>query len=112
MLSGLPSKPSYRKITTDFPRDPSYNIHMSVRESSAKPVGVETKTKPVTRTALYRKYRPSNLDEIIGQPQVTDILKSVASKRDFSHAYLLTGQRGTGKTSVARILAHLINQTP
>lgn len=111
MPSGQPSKPSYRKITTDFPRDPSYNIHMSVRESSDKPVGVDTKTKSAVRAALYRKYRPTNLDEVIGQPQVTEILKSVAKSRDFSHAYLLTGQRGTGKTSVARILAHLINQT-
>ncbi|MCL1877014.1 DNA polymerase III subunit gamma/tau [Candidatus Saccharibacteria bacterium] len=63
------------------------------------------------RLALYRKYRSRNLDEIIGQPQVTDILKSVAKSGKFAHAYLFTGQRGTGKTSVARILAHLINGT-
>lgn len=61
--------------------------------------------------ALYRKYRSRNLGEIIGQTQVTDILKSVTNSGKFAHAYLLTGQRGTGKTSVARILAHLINKT-
>lgn len=61
--------------------------------------------------ALYRKYRSQNLDEVLGQSQVTDVLKA-ATKRDvFAHAYLLVGQRGTGKTSVARILAHLINAT-
>ena len=61
--------------------------------------------------ALYRKYRPRTLDEIIGQPQVTDILKPVADSGKFMHAYLFTGQRGTGKTSVARILARAINGT-
>lgn len=62
--------------------------------------------------ALYRKYRSRNLDEVLGQPQVTTILKAAAKNDDFAHAYLLVGQRGTGKTSVARILAHLINATP
>ena len=61
--------------------------------------------------ALYRKYRSKNLDEILGQPQVIDILKVSAEKDSFAHSYLLVGQRGTGKTSVARILAHLINAT-
>ncbi|MDR0957334.1 MAG: DNA polymerase III subunit gamma/tau [Candidatus Nomurabacteria bacterium] len=64
-----------------------------------------------THLALYRKYRSRSLDEIIGQPQVTDILKAVTASGNFAHAYLFTGQRGTGKTSVARILAHLINGT-
>ncbi|MCL2038177.1 DNA polymerase III subunit gamma/tau [Candidatus Saccharibacteria bacterium] len=68
--------------------------------------------KASTNLALYRKYRSRTLDEIIGQPQVTDVLKSAAATKNYAHAYLLTGQRGTGKTSVARILAHLINETP
>ena len=59
--------------------------------------------------ALYRKYRPTKLDEVIGQPQVTDILAAMARTGNFAHAFLFTGQRGTGKTTVARILAHLIN---
>lgn len=63
-----------------------------------------------TKLALYRKYRPTSLDQVIGQPQVTDILQAAAKDGRFAHAYLFTGQRGTGKTTVARILAHLVNQ--
>lgn len=62
-----------------------------------------------TRLALYRKYRPTKLSEVIGQPQVTDILEAAAKRDQFAQSYLFTGQRGTGKTTVARILAHLIN---
>lgn len=65
-----------------------------------------------TRLALYRKYRPTKLSEVIGQPQVTDILAAMAKQHNFAQSYLFTGQRGTGKTTVARILAHLINETP
>ena len=62
-----------------------------------------------TKLALYRKYRPTSLDQVIGQPQVTDVLAAAVKTGSFAHAYLFTGQRGTGKTTVARILAHLIN---
>lgn len=61
------------------------------------------------KLALYRKYRPTTLGQVVGQPQVTDILAASAAANSFAHAYLFTGQRGTGKTTVARILAHLIN---
>lgn len=62
--------------------------------------------------ALYRKYRSKRLSEVVGQNHVTDILtRSLAAGR-ISHAYLLTGPRGVGKTSIARILAHEINQLP
>lgn len=60
--------------------------------------------------ALYLKYRSRNLDEVLGQDHIIEILKSALKKGKISHAYLLTGPRGTGKTSVARILAHEINQ--
>lgn len=59
--------------------------------------------------ALYRKYRPTSLDQVIGQPQVTDLLQAMAQSGEFAHSFLLVGQRGTGKTTVARILAHMIN---
>jgi DNA polymerase-3 subunit gamma/tau len=63
-------------------------------------------------TALYRKYRSKSLDEIVGQPHITDILKRAIKAGRISHAYLLTGPKGVGKTSVARILAHEINELP
>ncbi len=63
-------------------------------------------------TALYRKYRSKSLDEIVGQSHITDILRRAIKAGRISHAYLLTGPRGVGKTSVARILAHEINDLP
>lgn len=62
--------------------------------------------------ALYRKYRSRSLDEIVGQEHVTSLLKRALDRERIAHAYLFTGPRGTGKTSVARILAHEINQLP
>lgn len=59
--------------------------------------------------ALYRKYRSKNLDEVVGQGHITDILKNAIARGRVSHAYLFTGPRGVGKTSIARILAHEIN---
>lgn len=62
--------------------------------------------------ALYRKYRSKNLDEVVGQEHVTTTLKNALKSGKISHAYLLTGPRGTGKTSIARILAHAVNDLP
>lgn len=62
--------------------------------------------------ALYRKYRSTTLDEIVGQSHVTSLLKEAIKQERISHAYLLTGPRGVGKTSIARILAHEINHLP
>jgi DNA polymerase-3 subunit gamma/tau len=62
--------------------------------------------------ALYRKYRSKSLDEVIGQSHVTDILRRSLAQGRIAHAYLLTGPRGVGKTSIARILAYEINKIP
>ena len=59
--------------------------------------------------ALYRRYRPKTLAEVIGQEQITSVLEKSLQNGKLSHAYLFIGPRGTGKTSVARILAHRIN---
>jgi DNA polymerase III subunit gamma/tau len=62
--------------------------------------------------ALYRKYRSKSLAEVVGQDHITTILARAIKAGRISHAYLLTGPRGVGKTSVARILAHEINGLP
>jgi DNA polymerase-3 subunit gamma/tau len=61
--------------------------------------------------ALYRKYRSSSFDEVLGQDHVVKTLTTAISHGRFSHAYLFTGPRGVGKTSVARLLARSLNCT-
>jgi len=55
--------------------------------------------------ALYRKYRPKDFSEVLGQDHITKVLESSIRDNKVSHAYLFVGSRGTGKTSVARIFA-------
>lgn len=59
--------------------------------------------------ALYRKYRPKNLDEVAGQSVILKILSNSIKNNKISHAYLFCGPRGTGKTSVAKIMAKILN---
>ena len=60
-------------------------------------------------TALYRKFRPKNFYEIVGQDHITQTLKNQIKTNRIGHAYLLTGGRGTGKTTTAKIFARAIN---
>jgi len=62
--------------------------------------------------ALYRKYRSRKLSEIVGQEHVTTLLENALKLDRVAHAYLFTGPKGVGKTSIARILAHEINELP
>lgn len=59
--------------------------------------------------ALYRKYRSRSLQEVVGQENIVEALTRALQTKKISHAYLFTGPRGVGKTTVARILAHEVN---
>ena len=59
--------------------------------------------------ALYRKYRPRNFSEVVGQKNIVKTLKNQVTDNHISHAYLFTGSRGTGKTSCAKIFAKAVN---
>ena len=60
-------------------------------------------------TALYRKFRPLNFSEMVGQEHITRTLRNQVIEKRVGHAYLFNGGRGTGKTSAAKILARAVN---
>lgn len=62
--------------------------------------------------ALYRKYRPIDFNDVIGQSVIVQTLKNSIETSKISHAYLFAGPRGTGKTTVAKIFARIINEVP
>ena len=62
----------------------------------------------MSQRALYRKYRSTSFDEVLGQDHIVNALSKAIEQKSFGHAYLFTGPRGVGKTSIARLLAHQI----
>lgn len=66
-----------------------------------------TEKKP-EHTTLYRKYRPHTFNEVLGQDHIVSVLKQSAESGQPSHAYLFSGTRGVGKTSIARIFARTL----
>jgi DNA polymerase III gamma/tau subunit len=65
-----------------------------------------------THTSLYRKYRPQTFTDVIGQDHIVRVLQSAIEKKTPHHAYLFTGTRGIGKTSIARIFARELGVEP
>ena len=59
--------------------------------------------------ALYRKWRPKDFEDVVGQDHITVTLKNEVASGKFSHAYLFTGSRGTGKTTCSKIIAKAVN---
>src|SRR5579872_3529144 len=68
--------------------------------------------EPRAPRALYREYRPNKFAEVRGQEEVVSVLKASVEKDEIAHAYLFAGGRGTGKTSMARILADALGTSP
>src|SRR5947207_12684778 len=63
----------------------------------------------VSQTSLYRRHRPQSFDEVVGQQHVVRTLRNAVERDRVHHAYLFVRSRGTGKTSLAKILARSLN---
>lgn len=68
--------------------------------------------KEEAHMALYRKYRPGSFAEVVGQDHIVKAIEGALKAGKVSHAYLLTGARGTGKTTIARIIANVLGTSP
>ena len=92
----------FRRIFRDAAFFCIYNVCLLTYQINSYTVGMDS-------IALYRKYRPTDFASVRGQEHVVSVLKSSADSGRPAHAYLFAGGRGTGKTSMARILAIALN---
>ena len=79
-------------------------IHASILKNS-----IDMKDEKQSHLVLYRKHRPKNWDEVIGQDHVIGVLRAAMKQGRVAHAYLFSGPRGVGKTTTARLLAKAVN---
>ena len=73
---------------------------------------VNADSSNTNQTVLYRKWRPRHFDDVVGQEAVVTTLRHAVEMNKPAHAYLFSGPRGTGKTSIGRIMAKALNCPP
>ena len=83
--------------------------HQAIQTHSSGPFWSPIESSPMSYLVLARKYRPRNFTEMVGQEHVVQALTNALVQQRLHHAYLFTGTRGVGKTTVSRILAKSLN---
>ena len=99
-------------LTPDQPEHDSQTAGMSLPGFDAPPAVVAASDKPVPYRVLARKYRPQSFEDLIGQDAMVQTLSNAFAAGRIPQAWILTGVRGVGKTTTARILARGLNYQP